>query len=81
MMFMGQIWEVCEREEYEDAAHRYYRWGVPLPDSPKKAMHFPFSLMRKGEYKIITGVIPIDSVKVMAKKYNCSFTVFYCFIL
>ncbi len=57
-----------QREEYEDAAHRYYRWGVPLPDSPKKAMHFPFSLMRKGEYKIITGVIPIDSVKVMAKK-------------
>ncbi len=65
-----------QREEYEDAAHRYYRRGVPLPDSPKKAMHFPFSLMRKGEYKIITGVIPIDSVKVMAKKYNCSFTVF-----
>lgn len=71
----GHKIRMIKREEYEDAAHRYYRQGIPSPDSPKKAMHFPFSLMGKGEYKIITGIMSINRVKGLAEKYNCSLTV------
>lgn len=65
-----------EEEEYEDAAHRYYEKGVPSPDQPKRAMHFPFSLISKGEYLITTGIIEVDYVKRLAKEHQCSLTVF-----
>lgn len=65
-----------KQEEYEDSSHKYYKKGIPSPDLPKKAMHFPFKLNKKGEYNIITGIVNVDDLKRYSKKYECSITEF-----
>jgi len=67
---------VLDKEEAEDAFLRYYRKGIPLPPKLKKAFHFPFPLNSKGEYNIITGIIPVDTIIAMAKHHNASLTQF-----
>jgi hypothetical protein len=62
------------KEEYEDATHKYYQKGIPTPDAPKKAMHFPFKLTKKGEYSIITGILDTSDLKIQSKNYGCTIT-------
>lgn len=61
-------------EEYEDSSHKYYEKEIPPPEYPKKAMHFPFRLNRKGEYYIITGIMDVLKLKEKSKAYGCSIT-------
>ncbi|MCT4598411.1 MAG: hypothetical protein N4A50_11105 [Vallitalea sp.] len=63
-----------KKYEYEDSAHKYYKKRVPKPQTPKKALHFPFKLNKKGQYSIITGIINVADFKEQSKKYNCSIT-------
>lgn len=63
-------------EVYEDAFHKYYNKKVRAPRKPKRAYHLPFKLNVKGEYFIITGIIPSDDLYNLAKSYNTSVTKF-----
>ncbi|GKX31554.1 hypothetical protein SH1V18_40340 [Vallitalea longa] len=65
-----------KQEEYEDSSHKYYKKNIPPPDYPKKAIHFPFKLNRKGEYYIITGIINVSRAKEESKIHGCSITEF-----
>jgi len=63
-----------DQEETEDAFHKYYQKHIPDPPKLKKAFHFPFKLNAKGEYNIITGIIPIEPLLAAAKKHHVSLT-------
>ncbi|MBC7961240.1 MAG: hypothetical protein H7X94_15385 [Vallitaleaceae bacterium] len=60
--------------EYEDSFNKYYKKGTPLPERNKPAVHFPFGLIEKGKYIIITGTSPIEPIKKLAKSYECTMT-------
>ncbi|SHI49175.1 hypothetical protein SAMN02745751_00388 [Dethiosulfatibacter aminovorans DSM 17477] len=69
--------EYTDTEEvYEDAFHKYYNDKVREPRKPSKAYHLPFNLNAKGEYFIITGIVPADDLYKLAKSYNTSVTKF-----
>lgn len=63
-----------DKEEAEDAFHRYYKNNIPDPPKLNKAFHFPFKLNSKGEYNIITGIIPTNLLYSAAKSHNSSLT-------
>ncbi len=63
-------------EVYEDAFHKYYNSKIPEPPKLNKAFHLSFPLNKKGEYYIITGIIPTDKFYSLAKSYNTTVTKF-----
>ncbi|MBK5244622.1 MAG: hypothetical protein JJE18_06305 [Eubacteriaceae bacterium] len=62
--------------EYEDSFKVYYKEGVPPPPESKKVFHFPFKLLDKGEYLLLTGIVPVDPLLALARKYGCTLTQF-----
>ena len=62
--------------EWEDSFHKYYQKGIPAPEASKKAVHFPFELMEKGQYRFLTGISPVKEVKELAKANGCTVTMF-----
>lgn len=60
--------------ECEDAFNKYYNNKIPLPNKHHKAVHFPFPLIEKGKYILLTGVVPVSSMKEQAKKLDCTIT-------
>jgi len=63
-----------EPSECEDAFHRYYNKSIPVPNKHKKAVHFPFPLIEKGKYILLTGVVPVNKMKELATKLDCTIT-------
>lgn len=63
-------------EEYEDAFKKYYEKRVPPPDKGEKAYHFPFDLLDKGQYLLLTGIVPVQQVLEQARAYKCTLTQF-----
>lgn len=63
-----------EMEEYEDAFKRYYQKNVPPPEKGRKAWHFPFPLLTKGQYLVLTGTMPADKMVALAKAHQCTLT-------
>lgn len=61
-------------EEWKDSFRRYYKKGIPQPDTPPKAIQLPLKMAAKGEYFILSGILSGESVKSISKKYNCSIT-------
>lgn len=66
--------EPIDQEEAEDAFHKYYQKSIPDPPKLNKAFHFPFKLNSKGEYHIITGIIPAKPLLAAAKEHHASLT-------
>ncbi|MDX9898425.1 MAG: hypothetical protein RBT62_05870 [Spirochaetia bacterium] len=64
-------------EEMEDALKRYGTQKLPPPDSARKAFHFPSMRLRPGQYRIITGAIPLARAKATAKEYGCTISEFF----
>ncbi|MGV8905243.1 MAG: hypothetical protein ACOH15_01450 [Acetobacterium sp.] len=62
--------------EFEDSFKVYYKQGVPPPPGNKKVFHFPFELLDKGEYLLLTGIVPVDPLLGLARKYGCTLTQF-----
>lgn len=60
--------------EFEDSFNKYYNKDIPLPTKHKKAVHFPFNLIEKGKYILITGIVPISLIKEQSKEYDCTVT-------
>ncbi|WP_341876987.1 hypothetical protein [Defluviitalea saccharophila] len=65
-----------DQEEAEDAFQKYYQKNIPDPPKLNKAFHLPFKLNSKGEYHIITGIIPTEPLLAAAKKHQVSLTQF-----
>lgn len=63
-----------EPSEFEDAFNKYYQKGIPVPRRNKAAVHFPFPLIEKGKYIIITGIVPVEALKKASKEYQCTIT-------
>lgn len=62
--------------EFEDSFKVYYEENVPPPPSSKKVFHFPFELLDKGEYLLLTGIVPVAPLLSLAKRYHCTLTQF-----
>jgi hypothetical protein len=62
--------------EFEDSFKVYYKEGVPPPPAGKKVFHFPFELLEKGEYLLLSGILPVEPVLNYAKEYHCTLTQF-----
>lgn len=63
-----------EPSEFEDAFNKYYQKGIPVPRRNRAAVHFPFPLIEKGKYIIITGIVPVEALKKASKEYQCTIT-------
>lgn len=65
-----------DEEEYEDAFKKIYQKKVPPPSKGEKAYHFPFELLDKGQYLLVSGMVPADQIVALSKSYNCTVTQF-----
>lgn len=63
-------------EEYEDAYHRFYKPGVPVPSALPQVFHLESPLIPHPGYRVISGVIPLDAVLAQAKARHVSMTEF-----
>ncbi|MDA3850571.1 MAG: hypothetical protein PF447_04800 [Spirochaetaceae bacterium] len=63
-------------EEGEDAFHRYYEKGLPHPPNESKAFKIQDKPEKRGIYHVTTGLVDVDQLKTLAKKYGLSITGF-----
>lgn len=68
--------EVPAWEEFEDAFLSYYDSTIPAPDQEKKVFHLPGAQLLTGEYRVITGDMPVDELRSLAKTHAASLTEF-----
>ncbi|NTW71259.1 MAG: hypothetical protein HGA49_03340 [Eubacteriaceae bacterium] len=61
-------------EELENSFSKYYIKKVPASRRIKKAFHFPYKVLPKGIYSIVTGIIPSRRIKEVAIGYNATIT-------
>lgn len=60
--------------EFEDSFKVYYKEKVPPPAATKKVYHFDFELLDKGEYLLLTGMVPLKPIYTLAKENKCTIT-------
>jgi hypothetical protein len=63
-------------EESEDAFNRHVRPGTPGPERVPRAFHIPALPLRRGQYRIITGRMPLGSTLALSKSHGTSLTEF-----
>lgn len=63
-------------QESQDAFNLHYRKGMPYPEVGRKAFHFPSMPLRRGQYRVTTGIIPLAAVIAKAKAYGTTLTEF-----
>jgi hypothetical protein len=68
--------ETPEAEESEDAFNRNVRPGIPPPKPVPRAFHIPTLPLWRGQYRIITGQMPLDALLALAKRNGTSLTEF-----
>jgi hypothetical protein len=62
--------------EYEDAYNRYFTEDLPPPDPGVPAWHLTSPRLRRHEYRIISGSIPLGSALAAARERGVSLTEF-----
>lgn len=60
--------------EFEDSFKVYYKEKIPPPSGIEKVYHFDFDLLDKGEYLLLTGIVPLEPVYKLAKENKCTIT-------
>ncbi len=65
---------VPDPEESEDAFNRHFRADVPFAPTEKKAFHFPSLPLLPGQYRVITGVVPLADALRAAKAHGNTLT-------
>lgn len=60
--------------EFEDSFKVYYKEKIPPPSGTEKVYHFDFELLDKGEYLLLTGLVPLKPVYNLAKENKCTIT-------
>lgn len=68
------ITEKVDPREFEDSFKVYNKEDIPPPPANKKAFHFPFKLLDKGEYLLLTGIAPVEPLLALAKENKCTLT-------
>ena len=63
------------KEEYSDSFKKYTK-NIGMLDKEDSAYHVKGTLLDKNIINIITGTIPIKSIKKQCEKYNCTVTQF-----
>jgi NRPS condensation-like uncharacterized protein len=63
-------------EESEDAFNRHVRPGIPPPERVPRAFHIPSLPLWPGQYRIITGQMPLDTLLSLSKRQGASLTEF-----
>ena len=61
-------------KEFEDSFKVYHKEKVPPPPGDRKVYHFPFELLDKGEYLLLTGIVPVAPLLALSKQNKCSLT-------
>ncbi len=62
--------------ERENAFEKYYDKNIPTAKSRSLAHKLPFLLCEKGSFYVVSGLIKVDEIKEMSKKYNCTIYIF-----
>ena len=63
----------ASRREYSDDFYKYARIDSNL-EYEKFAYHYKGTLENGSKLNVITGIIPLENLKNMSKKYNCTLT-------
>jgi len=68
--------EPTEPEESEDAFMSHFRQDLPSPGIAVKAFHFPSLPLLPGQYRVITGALPLAPALAKAKESGSTLTEF-----
>ncbi len=69
--------EAIETEEYQDAFKKIASSKISKVDNLKTALHFPFPLVQRGCYHIVTGIMPVKSLLKLSKSYGVTLNTFF----
>jgi len=61
-------------EESEDAFKRYFEQKIPFPELARKAFHLPSLPLLPGQYRVITGAVPLHPLLAKAKEHGSTLT-------
>jgi hypothetical protein len=70
------VGEEPDPEESEDAFHRHVRPGIPHPERVPRAFHIPAMPLWPGQYRVITGQMPLDALLGASRQRGASLTEF-----
>jgi hypothetical protein len=68
--------EEPDPEEFEDAFNRHAMPGIPHPEPVRRAFHIPSVPLWRGQYRVISGQMPLDAVLALARGRGASLTEF-----
>lgn len=68
-------------EEMEDSFKKYFNPQIPPPRKSDKAFHVPWKSEMPDIYHVITGFLPSDKVKEVAKSYGVTITEYLLTVL
>ncbi len=63
-------------EEFEDGHNRYFNEDIPSSSKRPNAFHLPFALKNPAGYDVLSAIMPIDQLKIKAKEYGVTVTVY-----
>lgn len=63
-------------ELYEDAYHRYFQPGIPIPDKLPLVYHIASRLIEADRYRVLSGELELEAVRAAAKARGASVTEF-----
>ncbi len=63
-------------DESEDAFNLHFRYKMPFPGKDKKVFHMPSRPLLSGQYRITTGIIPLDAILGKSKEFSVTLTEF-----
>lgn len=63
-------------ELYEDAYHRYFCPGIPIPDKLPLVYHIGSRLIEADRYRVLSGELELEAVRAAAKARGASVTEF-----
>ncbi|VVS95628.1 alcohol acetyltransferase/n-acetyltransferase [Desulfoluna spongiiphila] len=64
-------------EEFEDSFRAYYQKNIPQPHQVSRAYLFPFELLPKGEYSIVTGIMKTEEILEVSKRHGATVTHYF----
>jgi len=65
-------------EEYEDAYNRFFRSELPVPEPRPNAFRISSPLLAPYQFRVTTGILPVDKVKEVSKRLGVTVTELFC---
>ncbi len=76
MQGVFRSYELPAPEESEDAFKRYFKQDIPFPQVARKAFHLHSLPLFPGQYRVITGSMPLGMLLSQAKTQGATLTEF-----